>query len=337
MRKIITLIILGIMFVNTIFAQVENLDLESVEKQFETMGQELSPVVTSNATTGLIWSDAYIGNFPHVGFGVFTGATIVPVSGFNEVISSISPDVSLPDEVSSIGGIPLPVVGFDGRVGGFGLPFDVGIKYGVLEDFTFESVTFDYSLIGIDLRYALLEENLVLPSLSIGVGYSYLSTNMKVEGLLNQNFEILAPTIVSPGLYLEDPDVEYGWESSVVEAKAQLSKTFLAITPYLGVNAAYGTTKIGGGVKTKIIDENDEEVTQEEIDEAVEIANLIPGTDIPTVKATGFETLNDTTAWGVKITGGVSFNIFIVKIDVSANYDVLAEVAGAQVGLRVQL
>lgn len=314
--------------------------INDLEEQLQTMGKDLAAPAASSATIGLNWSDAHIGNFPHFGVGVFTGAALIPIDGFDELLSVLDTSesgVELPSELKQIPlGLPLPAIGVDGRIGGFGLPFDIGIKYAGI-DLSMDKASIEYSLIGMDVRFALLEDSIALPTVSLGIGYSRLVTNVGLKGILGQDITLLDGSgKLYDSLLLSDPDVEFGWTSNVIEAKAQISKSLLMLTPYFGVNFSYGITEIGGGVKTSVKNQNGETLTQEQIDDAIYLANN-GGLNIPSINTSGFEVTNDETAMGLKLTLGTSINIFVVRVDVSANYDVLADVYGGQLGFRVQL
>ncbi|MGL1894061.1 MAG: hypothetical protein OCD02_20690 [Spirochaetaceae bacterium] len=327
MKKISIVILMSILSFNVLFSL--DLSLDGLETQFESLSDSLGSAVTSNATTGLTWSDSNLESFPHFGAGIFTGAAIIPLDGFDDLIELLTPGVSLPDAVSSIGGLLLPVFGIDARIGGFVIPFDVGIKYGVVNAFELDVVTFDYQLIGADFRYALLKENLVLPGISVGVGVNRLTTDISISGLIDdQEIKDGSTTLLT----MKSPDLNFGWEATVIELKAQVSKKILFITPYLGVNAAYGMTTIGGGLSTEVLDQNGDTITQSEIDSLLETAGL------PSMTITGFDTTTDSTSWGAKVTGGLSFDIlFVAKLDISVNYDLIAKVYGGQLGFRLQL
>ncbi len=333
MKKIFTILAISILTITTTFAQ--DISLSGLESQFETMGKDLGSAVASSATNGLAWSDAYVGNFPHFGIGTFVGAQIIPVKAFTDLLTVVDPAAELPDELTGFG-IPIPSFGFDGRIGGFVIPFDIGVKFAKINDYALGDITFDYSLIGGDIRYAIVKGNLLLPKISVGVGFSRLTTNIAINGILSGNYEILSGLTPAQTLVLKNPDLVYGWESNVLEFKAQISKNLLFFTPALGINAGYSTTKIGGGIITSVTDGNGDEINQTDIDAAVTAAKAL-GQTVPSIDASGFETYSDTTAWSFKINGGLSFNILILKIDISANYEILSQSYGGQLGFRVQL
>lgn len=336
MKRVLILLTLAFTLTFSGFAQGLPVDLNDLENQLKTLSSDLSKPVASAATLGLTWSDANIGGFPHFGIGIFTGASMLPIDGFSDLLEFVDPNATLPDAVKNIPlGLPLPAAGIDARIGGFILPFDIGVKFAMF-NLPIDKVTIDYSLIGADVRYALLKENLVLPGISIGVGYSRFTSSINIAGILDDDYKLYdASTTLNdngiPDLILKNPDLDFGWTSDVIEAKAQISKSLIFITPYVGANLSYGITEIGGGLKTAVVDQNGDPLDQEAIDAALEEGGLSG------VKPDGFTVMNSVTGMGLKVHGGLSFNLFLAKIDINASYDVMALTVGAQVGFRIQL
>ena len=135
------------------------------------------------------------------------------------------------------------------RIGGFILPFDVGVKVGFLPEETKallpSGVTADYLMFGADVRYALLKGGALMPKLTVGAGYTYLkgSVTMADVAVAGSSFDV-----GGYGNREHDPDLTFDWEASVIDLKAQLSKGFLVLTPYVGVGASLAVTDAGGGL-----------------------------------------------------------------------------------------
>ena len=74
------------------------------------------------------------------------------------------------------------------------LPFDIGLKAMMLTPEMTASLdamgfSFDYSLLGGNVRYALVKQNLLLPDVSIGAGYNRLSGAISMPlGIAGQSF-----------------------------------------------------------------------------------------------------------------------------------------------------
>lgn len=323
-----------------LFSQVDN-PIAGIEDKLTDLSKDLAGPATSSATTGLSWSDAHIGQFPHFGAGIFLSSVFIPVDGINNLLEVAGEaggetGVKLPSELTQIPmGIPLPSFGLDGRIGGFGIPFDIGVKFSYVNSDLEGIGNIDYMLIGGDFRYALLEEGALIPALSVGLGFSRLTNSVTLTGLLGKDIELVDPTY-GGGLYLDDPDLTLGWEANVIEGKLQVSKQLLAITPYFGVNVSYGFTTVNGGLKTAVKDGAGNKLTQQQVDDTIELARTA-GADVPDIDSSGFTVSKDLEAMGLKLTLGTSFNLFMVRIDLSGNYDVMNELLGTQLGFRIQL
>ncbi len=198
------------------------------------------------ATAGTdLWADAHIGNIlplsglPHLGAGFTAGAALIPtdfVSTFNEAFTTPA------NEWKSF---PLPAVSVDARIGGFFLPFDVGVHVmaldqdePVLNDVW--GMTLDvtgFVSYGADVRLALIQENVILPAISIGVGYTH------TEG----TFDFTAKQIIS----LNNKSVRSSitFNTDIYTASLQVSKKILFLTPFAGAKAYVqnGTYWYGGG------------------------------------------------------------------------------------------
>ena len=110
------------------------LEYSAYEDGFEAFATEVAKSLPFNAAIGLNWSDAYIGNFPHFGVGITVGATAIPYDAMKPVIDALGADLSGEMDFLETWGAPFPAYSIEARVGGLMLPFDVGVKLGVLPD-----------------------------------------------------------------------------------------------------------------------------------------------------------------------------------------------------------
>jgi hypothetical protein len=253
----------------------------------------ISGALPDNALVGTSWSDAYIGQLigvpPHFGIGVSVGATRFSVVQLSDAMSLLGK--SLPSEIS---GIPLPSYAVEARVGGFLLPFDVGVRFGALPTITMSGLSLNYLNLGFDVRYALMEEGIVKPDIVVGAGFYY--SKFGIGYTFNP-----ASLAGLDGSYTSDQTLAISAESKVIELKAQVSKSFVIVTPYAGV---------GGSVA---FNEGNYSLTKE---------------------TTG-STAN--TVYGVRVYGGTSLNLAVFKVDVSAMYNFISQNYGFNLGMRVQL
>lgn len=137
--------------------------------------ENLALAVPQAAVQQNVYADAFIGKLfpavpPHFAFGINAGATHLNTEGLAKAADKLG-----------ISGVKnsyfFPVLNADIRVGGAILPFDVGLSFMTLDinniSFSDVDVGVEFFTIAADVRYALIEDGLVTPGLSLGLGYSY--------------------------------------------------------------------------------------------------------------------------------------------------------------------
>lgn len=172
-------------------AQTGGFDFGTFTGDFDTFAAEVAGGLTFNSTLGLNWADAHIGNFLHFGVGATLGATTIPFEAASAVLDTIN--LTLPTDVTDIiadYGMPIPGIMAEARLGGFGLPFDMGVKYGeLLPELQSaiglpSNIVLDYLVAGADVRFRLVEERGLIPMLSVGGGVNYMQGGIGLNGLL---------------------------------------------------------------------------------------------------------------------------------------------------------
>jgi len=314
---------------------------------FQSFADGVASALPLEASVGLNWSDAYIGQLidapPHFGIGVTGGAATIPYKAIESAITTFGG--SIPSTLSFLTsfGIPLPSYSVDVRIGGFILPFDIGVKFGYLPSGSLSNVginsfSADYLMVGGDVRYAILRDSGVSPGLSVGVGYTYMKGNIGVPGVLNGTINIAS---ISAGgntydLQFSNPSLNFFWQTSVVDAKVQLSKTLFIITPFIGLGASYGISSAGGGMQSQMqVQVNGggyHTATQADLDQL----NSAFGTNF-TLQNPGFGVSSAANGFSARVFGGFSFNIIILKIGVGAEYEFLSGSMAAMANARIQL
>ncbi|MBQ8013662.1 MAG: hypothetical protein IJ257_04600 [Treponema sp.] len=164
----------------------------------DDFSSELGFSVPQAAVQQNVYAEAFIGKVfpsvpPHFAVGINAGMTHLNTSALAKAASKLG-----------ISGVKddffFPVFNADLRIGGVFLPFDVGFSFMTLDvsklnsmdvDFTAEFLTFAF-----DARYALLEDGLALPAVSVGLGYSlnkgsFGATNDKAEAMVDYNVHTL--------------------------------------------------------------------------------------------------------------------------------------------------
>lgn len=221
----------------------------------------LTEVIPENTTQLSVWPDAYIGKFlpsvpPHFGFGLSISGTLMDTSQLSGAINDITStmqsgvtaasdafNITLPTLFSIPDKFVMPVYSVNARIGGFILPFDIGVfgSYAYLDKLTYSDFTgnIDYLSLGADVRYALYEGNVLLPKISLGTGYIF--ARQKLGFNLSKSYQ---------GSYT-DPDTSTTYNGTVVGSSAtsvyvntntlyaqlQVSKKLLFLVPYAGVRA----------------------------------------------------------------------------------------------------
>ncbi|MDR3140019.1 MAG: hypothetical protein LBT95_10185 [Treponema sp.] len=310
--------------------------LDELQGSANEFVESIAKSLPFNSTLGLNWSDAYIGQLigapPHFGFGVSLGITTIDLGTVKKLMNKFG--------MSSIdlNKMPLPGYTADARLGGFVLPFDFGFKFGMLPGLGIgDDFKLDYMLLGGDIRYALLEGKGPLPKISVGFGINYLREGIRASIGSGTEFSFVTPDGQPPHtLKLEAADVGLSWSSTVFDLKAQVSKSFLIITPYLGLGGSFALSKIGYGVESSNLTYDGtgiDDKTLNEILDALKQAG-IEGIDID---GYGFSSTYKTRGWGIRAFGGFSVNMLAVKLDLTGMFNFLDLNYGASLGIRFQL
>ncbi|MCL2271063.1 MAG: hypothetical protein FWC24_06955 [Treponema sp.] len=316
---------IGIAF--PVFSQMP--EIKDLSTSMDKFAEKLATTLPFNASMGLNWSNAYIGKFfpslpPHFGIGISSGFTTMEDSTFSDLLKHFN--VSFPDFVSGFGGFPLPGYALEARLGGIFLPFDVGVKFGYLPLKPDYIDNLDYLLVGADVRFALLEDKLIFPAVSVGVGFNHISGGIgkSIGKKLTFSYE--------PGKSIEvdKPKVTVDWSTTTLDFKAQISKSLIILTPYLGVGASYGKSEAGYGVNTKKAS-----IPEGEDIEAVKVIMKKYGIDNFDEK-NGFSSRLENDGWGFRTYAGLSFNIVIFRIDLTVLYN-FANSYGITLGTRLQI
>ena len=192
-------------------------DGNDVNQKLGDFSSTLNAIVANAATEQNVYSSAWIGKVfpsapPHFAAGVEAGVTKFDMSPLKDVAN-----------IFSVTGLPsllvFPTITANARVGGLFLPFDIGVSAMYLDLSKLDSIAdglgFQFFDIGGDIRWAILKGTGPLPQISLGAGYYYTSgrVSYEKEGLVSK--------------------VDYACHTAFLQA--QISKTFLFITPYLGI------------------------------------------------------------------------------------------------------
>ena len=197
MNKRLCLILAFMLIFSLAFS--ESVDLDDFKGGLHAFLEDINLSLPDSTLSGVTWSDAYIGQFigvpPHFGAGLALGVSRFRVSGLKESLKLVGTDLSVDELI-------FPTLALEGRIGGFILPFDIGVRFGFLPKVELQGIGVDYLHYGADIRYALLKQNLVLPNISLALGYYGTSGALfyvfnpaeiaKVEDLISTDDETLA-------------------------------------------------------------------------------------------------------------------------------------------------
>jgi len=317
---------------------------EQYRDSFQQFSDDVANSLPLNAAIGNNSPDAYIGQFlrvpPNFSVGITGGVSTIPYDTVKSVFDDLG--ITMPSQIADMKnlGVPFPAATVDARVGGFILPFDVGVKFGTLPSSVKALLPSDmdaeFLLAGADVRYALMKGGAAKPTISVGLGYNYLSGSVTAKNV-SSGYQITLPN--SDTVDLSNPDAVFSWSTSVIDLKAQVSKKLLIFTPYAGAGAAMAVSSAGGGLKSDLYyNGSGTPATQADID-SIKQAIINAGYPVPDELSNteGIQILSDSTGWAFRIYGGTAINILMMHIDLGAGYDLLGKNLQGTVGVRCQL
>ena len=335
MKKPGKILIAGIIIFFLAAGSAFSKDLDDLQKSVGNFSKDMAKSLPFNSTMGLNWADAYIGKFfpsipPHFGFGVSVGTTFLDIDAMNEVFGVF--DGKMPDSF----GLPLLGYTMEGRLGGIGLPFDIGFKIGFLPDAIpllqdGFGIGLKYFLVGADIRYSIIPEKIPLVRASIGLGYNYLNGGISKTiptGKTGQNLEFGGYK-----LNIEDPTVGLRWETNCIELKAQASLNFLVVAPYIGIGLNWAMSSAGYAIDSKIT------LTDSEGEEVKDVSKTLKDNKFGNINVNknGIESMTDHTAINTRVYGGMALNMGLLKLDITGMFDIFTQNYGGTIGIRFQL
>ena len=329
-------LIVGMTF--SAFAQQE--DLMKVQNSVVKFSEDIAKALPFNSALGLNWSDAYIGKVTdgHFGAGLSAGVTTMEISTINNLLSNFHIDTSL-----SLSKMPIPAYTVDGRIGGFVLPFDIGLKFGILPSLELPlGINLDYLMVGGDLRFAVVNgiDNPLLPNVSLGLGVNYLKGGVGATANIGQTFtyDILpgTPLARTEHIDLGDADVNLKWNTVAFDLKAQISKTFVIVTPYLGLGGSYAMSGAGYSVDSTIT-RNGEKISDQDIEEINTYLKFLGLEEVDLNSAGGISSMINVKDFNARVFGGLSLNLAAFRLDITGLYSFLDSNFGGSIGLRFQL
>lgn len=186
---------------------------------------ELGIAVPQAAVQQNVYAEAFIGKVfpsvpPHFAVGIDAGFTHLNTEGLAQAANALGIKGVNDD-------LYFPVLNADLRVGGVFLPFDVGISFMTLDVSKLNSMdsdanfTAEFFTLALDARYAIIEDGLITPAVSVGVGYSI---NKGTFGASN-----------------DDAEATVDYDVQTLYGQVQVSKTLnipvvkIGFTPFVGL------------------------------------------------------------------------------------------------------
>jgi hypothetical protein len=337
MKKILVVAALVLLVASGAFAQ----SFSTFQSVFQSFASGAASALPLESSVGLNWSDAYIGQFPHFGIGLTVGAATIPYSAISAAIQQFTPN-GLPSGLSFLQnlGIPVPAYTVDFRIGGFVWPFDIGFRFGYIPPNTFSSyngTSIDYLLVGGDVRYVLVKDRGFIPGISVGLGYTYMRGDISIPQVLNSGITITNMQLNGHtySLQFANPSLNMFWNSNVIDAKIQISKSLFIITPYVGLGVSYGISNAGGGMQSQMQVSEDgggyQPVSQAQLNQF----NSAFGTNY-SLQNEGFGVSAGANAFSTRVFGGFSLNLFILRLGIGAEYEFLSSTFAAMINARIQ-
>ncbi|MCI6442420.1 hypothetical protein [Treponema sp.] len=221
MKKLISKFVLSLAFAASVFADP---DISKISNSFDDLGKSFASALPQVTGMQNIYADAFIGKIfptaiPHFGGGVNASLIKVDTSSLLDVFDELGFSA---DGVNK--SLVLPSASVDFRVGGAVLPFDVGFIFLKTPNLNFKDISLGFTTFGVDLRYALLEDGLARPGLSVGLGYLYNGMDFEYSK--------------------KNSGVKYDVGIQTLYTTVQISKKLIIATPFAGTRFMVSSHKI---------------------------------------------------------------------------------------------
>jgi len=336
MRKAIKPVILVFFLLTGIsrMAYAQITDIIDLQKSLISFSDDFAKSLPFNASLGLNWSDAYIGKFfpsllPHFGVGNSIGFTSAKLPAVKTLAKYLG--YTIPNEADTL---IFPAYIVEGRLGGIFYPIDMGIKFGFMpyNKFPNNKVSIYSLLAGADVRYALLDgkTNILVPNVSLGFGINYMKGGLEGSAQTSQtiNFGI-------GSIKLENPGVAIDWDCFSLDFKAQISKSFILLTPYMGIGASYAFASASYSVNANVT-ANGSTIDQSYINMINFLLDNLGLGNIG-ISQSGISSTRKNSDFNYRIFGGCSFNLLVLKLDLTGLYSIVDSNYGFSLGVRFQI
>ena len=333
-KGIVIAVVLAVVLTAGVSAQIDT-NVDDMKSAFGDFSGDVAQSLPYAATIGGSWSDAKVMNFPHFGAGLSLGMITLPSDAFTTLADKLG--TSFGDIANKDLGVPLPGYTIDGRVGLPIVPFDVGAKFGYMHPAlgeAFESATgakADYLLAGVDIRYPVIKQKLLIPSVAVSAGVNYLRGGVEITPDTNSgtiDLSQLQGYGTGDEISFSDPTMRFNWQSTSLDFRAQASEKLLLFTFYGGGGYSYGISKAGGGILSTWTENtsNSKEQVKSDLQDA--------GYDISDKEITVLANAN---GGSFHAFAGMSVDLLFLRLDLKGKYNFLTQHLGAGLNARIQL
>ncbi|HAP43863.1 MAG: hypothetical protein A2087_11875 [Spirochaetes bacterium GWD1_61_31] len=324
-------------------------DLVALQEGVVAFADDLAIVMAASSSIGNQWSDGFIGQFLHLGAGLSLGAIGLQSAVLAELIATTG--LTIPGELQTYVdqyGLPFPAAALSAKLGGFLLPFDMGVKAMIMPEevagiLSEQGIAMNYYLLGANVRYAVIQEAGIIPEIVLGLAYNRLAGNIGMtmaSGSMDYSFDIPSPhpDAGTHTISVTNPTMAFNFTTDNYELSAQISKKILFLRPYLGGSASIGRSAVTGGLDADML-YDDNPITAEQYAEIV-AAMEAGGLEAPIINAEGFafESIVDSSFADpqLRVYGGLSVELLIIVLDASVMWLPVSNNFGFTVMARVQ-
>lgn len=336
MKKIILLCLSLTLFSILYAAEINTVQLPDRE----TINSDLNEFTTNyikSAPSSLLnqdlWADGYIGQLldipPHLGGGVSTGIASIKMNSLIGAIKELD-CFNILDNLDENKNFILPTFTADLKIGGIGFPFDLGVHGMVIQpnELTYQdklSLLVDFSTVGASLRIPIIKQGLVLPCISIGVGYDYVKSNLSTS--INYNTDYSGQQInLNMG-------IGAGYELQTITLTAQVSKKILFITPFGGIRGSISSYKRNWDWTYSVSGEGDAADIAELLGAETSISDKNEYSDSDWSKFN----FDDTGIYTAQVYAGIGLDFLLVgQFSITGSYDIVNKIWGAGASLKVK-
>lgn len=238
LKKLICTFLIGISITGISFAD----EVSEINALLTNFGNQYVYLIPNAAVQTNVYADAWIGKFlpsipMHFAAGIDGGISKFDISDLKKA-GDLLHIPNLPDSLL------FPTFNVNAKIGGFLLPFDVGISAFCFNtkdlNNIIKNIDLEFFTIGGNVRFAIFQGIGILPKWSIGAGYYYS------QGSIGKS----TPT----------SSVKVSYKTQTFVAETQVSKTFICFTPFIGFRALFSDSDIGlnwnyaGGIGSTGID-----------------------------------------------------------------------------------